>query len=169
MGDLERLAIAQAVYKAVGKIVSTKGESLRVECDRKVLNDFMLDGVDRRRLMINGQAVGTYSIKMSKPVDGVEPELVDAGKFIQWIRESDGGLDMLKRLVHSDPAKMVKLAACDGELPDGCRVRRVCEPPKVTGTLVTVKPEKVAAALGGELPGAIAGLIEGGGEDGVEA
>lgn len=160
--DLERLAVAQAVYKAVGKMVSTKGDSLRTRCDRALMDEFVMEGTDRKRLMVNGHPVGTYSVKMSKAVDAVEPELVEPEKFIQWIRTSDGGLDMLKRLVYGEAARMVKLAATDGELPDGCRVRRVVEPEKMVGTVVNVRPEAVAAALKGELPDAMAGLIEGG-------
>lgn len=164
MSDLEQLAVAQAVYNAVGKIVATKGDSLRARCDRAMLHEFHEEGTDRRRVMVNGQCVGTYTVRMKKTVDGVEPELVEPEKFIKWIRESDGGLDMLKRLVYGEPAKTVRLAAADGELPDGCRIRRVIEPERENGTMLKVEPSAVAAALSDGLPAAIAGLIGGGDE-----
>lgn len=163
--DLERLALAQAVYKALGSIVSTKGDSLRARLDAEVVADYPLTGVKSRDVLLHGEKVGTYAVKLTKPVDGVEARLVDAEAFIRWIRESDGGMDMLKRLVYSEPARLVKLASCDGELPDGCRVERVVEPSRVSGAVLKVSPEKVAAALGDGLPSAVMGLLDGGGDE----
>ena len=162
LSPIERLTIAQAAYKALGKLVDTKSsDSLRSEMDREMMAELQLTGSDRRRLMLNGQQVGTYSVKMTKPVDTVEPEMVDAEKFIQWLRTSDGGLDTLRRVVFGEPKKLLKLATIDGELPDGCRMRKVVEPQRATGTVLRVDTEKVAAALGGELPSAVVGLISG--------
>ena len=59
MNNLEKLAVAQAVYKAVGAIVSTKDhDSLRGQIDAELIEQFEADGTDRKRLMLNGQEVG---------------------------------------------------------------------------------------------------------------
>ena len=167
MEDMERLAVAQAVYKVVADAVSTRGgkggaPNLRTKVDDRMREEYMSTGSDRVRLRVNGQEVGTVSVKLSKPVDGVEPEIADASRLIKWLRESDGGRDAIQRLVFGDPGKVLAAATADGELPDGCRMRKVVEPARITGTVLRVDPQKVAAALGDALPEAVAGLLEGG-------
>lgn len=166
MDDIERLAIAQAVYKAVSDAVSTRGgrrgaANLRTRVDDAVKRAYVETGADRTRLRVAGEEVGTISVKLSKPVDAAEPCVEDAAALVGWLRGSDGGRDALMRLVHGEPGLVLRAATADGELPDGCRVRKVVEPPRITGTLLRVDPAKVAAALGDGLPGAVAGLLEG--------
>ena len=65
---LERLAVAQALYKELGEIVSTRTPySLRGMCDEELRRDFEEDGTDRRRITLNGVEVGKLSVKVTKP------------------------------------------------------------------------------------------------------
>ena len=168
MSDLAKLALAESVVKACKAMTDPKGgahgaPTLRTECDDALRADFEESGTDRRRISINGVEVGTLSARLSKPVSGVAPEIADDAAFVAWLRESDGGLDALKRLVTGYRTRQAVLdaATADGELPDGCRMVERSEPARWLGTTLRVKPEKVAQALAGELPQAVAGLLGG--------
>ena len=39
-GDIERLAIAQAVYSELGKMVKAGGDGLRGDIDRELMSDY---------------------------------------------------------------------------------------------------------------------------------
>ncbi len=167
--DLQRLALAEAVVKSCKDVTSTKGgphgaPNLRTEADDALRSAFEASGVDRMRIMVNGREVGTLSARVSKPVEGTEVMVGDVEAFVRWLRESDGGLDALRRVVYADYGacrKLVEAATADGELPDGCRVVERREPARWLGTALKVSPQEVATALAGELPQAIAGLISG--------
>ena len=92
---LERLAVAQALYKELGAITSTGNPySLRGMCDEELRADFEEDGTDRRRITLNGVEVGKLSVKVTKPgkpkacldatgevPDGYEAKAAKGGEF----------------------------------------------------------------------------------------
>lgn len=166
LNNLQKLAVAQALLKVVKEQTDPhggkRGESnLRTEADDDLRAMYESTGVDRVRISIGGEAVGTMSARLSKPVERVEPEVFDSAAFVKWLRTSDGGLDTLHRLVAGMPDKVLAAATADGELPDGCRMVARSEPAKWTGTMLRVDAAKVASALAGELPQAVAGLLAG--------
>ena len=57
---------------------------------------------------------------------------------------------------------VIAAATVDGELPGGCRVEQYDKPAQWLGTTLRVSVPKVGAALGGELPSAVMGLLGGG-------
>ena len=107
--------------------------------------------------------VGTLSARLSKPVEGVAPEIADDAAFVAWLRASDGGADALMRLVTGYRTRQAVLdaATADGELPGGCRMVERREPARWLGTVLRVDKQSVAQALAGELPQAVAGLLGG--------
>lgn len=167
--SLSRLALADAVVKACKQMTDPRGgahgaPNLRTEADDALREAYLMEGTDRRRITINGEQVGTLSARFTKGVDGVVPEIYDCEKLIEWLRTTDGGWDTLQRLVYSMPCKVLEAATTDGELPDGCRMVERSEPPQWAGTTLRVDSQKVARALAGELPEAVAGLLDGGDE-----
>lgn len=169
--DIQRLAVAEAMGKAIKDMTNPRGgahgaPTLRTECDDALRADFEQDGTDRRRIVINGTEVGTLSARLSKPESGTRVVMSDTGAFVRWLRESDGGYDALWRLVDASKTNqaVIDAATADGELPDGCRVESYDKPAAWLGTTLRVSVPKVGAALGGELPSAVMGLL-GGGEE----
>ena len=171
LNDLQRLAVAEAMGKAIKDMTNPRGAAhgaptLRTECDDALRQMYEAEGVDRKRIVINGQEVGTLSARLSKPESGTRVSMSDTGEFVRWLRESDGGFDALWRLVTSSKTNqaVIDAATADGELPDGCRVESYDRPSTWLGTALRVDVRKVGAALGAELPSAVVGLL-GGGEE----
>ena len=169
LSDLQRLAVAEAMGKAIKDVTNPRGgahgaPTLRTECDDALRKDFEESGTDRRRIVINGTEVGTLSARLSKPESGTRVVMSDTGAFVRWLRESDGGYDAIWRLVTASKTNqaVIDAATADGELPDGCRVESYDKPQAWLGTTLRVSVPKVGAALGGELPSAVAGLLAGG-------
>lgn len=165
---LAKLALAESVVKACRAATDPKGgahgaPNLRTDADDALRDAYERDGVDRKRITIGGVEVGTLSARLSKPAEGVAPEIADDAAFVAWLRGSDGGADALMRLVTGYRTRKAVLdaATADGELPDGCRMVERSEPARWLGTTLKVKPDKVAQALAGELPQAVAGLLGG--------
>lgn len=171
LSDLQRLAVAEAMGKAIKDMTNPRGgahgaPTLRTEADDALRADFEASGTDRRRIVINGQEVGTLSARLSKPESGTRIAMTDTGLFVRWLRESDGGYDALWRLVTASKTHQAVLdaATADGELPDGCAVEDYEKPSAWLGTTLRVDVKKVGSALGAELPSAVVGLL-GGGEE----
>ena len=173
LNDLQRLAVAEAMGKAIKDVTNPRGgahgaPTLRTECDDALRQMYEEEGVDRKRIVINGQEVGTLSARLSKPESGTRVVMSDGGELLYWLRNSDGGRDALGRLLADPKTRQAVLdaATADGELPDGCRVEDYEKPSAWLGTTLRVDPKKVGAALGAELPSAVIGLL--GGADGQD-
>lgn len=171
LSDLQMLAVAEAMGKAIRDVTNPRGgahgaPTLRTECDDALRDDFEADGTDRRRIVINGQEVGTLSARLSKPESGTRVVMDDGGALLYWLRNSDGGRDTLGRLLadHKTREAVIAAATADGELPDGCHVEAYERPAGWLGTTLRVSVPKVGAALGAELPSAVIGLLGGGHE-----
>ena len=169
LSDIQRLAVAEAMGKAIKDVTNPRGgahgaPTLRTECDDALRADFEQDGTDRRRIVINGQEVGTLSARLSKPESGTRVVMQDEGALLHWLRTTDGGRDALGRLLADYRLRDAIIDACtaDGELPDGCRVEDYERPAQWLGTTLRVDQKKVGTALGAELPSAVVGLLGGG-------
>ena len=167
--DIQRLAVAEAMGKAIKDMTNPRGGShgaptLRTECDDALRADFEASGTDRRRISINGQEVGTLSARISKPEIGTRVVMSNRAAMLHWLRSSDDGCDALERLLADGRTRdaVVAAATADGILPDGCRVESYERPAAWLGTTLRVDPMKVGAALGAELPSAVVGLLGGG-------
>ncbi|HJA28434.1 MAG TPA: hypothetical protein IAA15_02520 [Candidatus Olsenella pullicola] len=166
--DIQRLAVAEAMGKAIKEMTNPRGgahgaPTLRTECDDALRADFEEDGTDRRRIIINGQEVGTLSARVSKPEIGTRVVMSNRAAMLNWLRSSDDGRDALERLLADGRTRdaVVAAATADGILPDGCRVEDYEKPAAWLGTTLRVSVPKVGAALGAELPSAVVGLLGG--------
>ena len=160
MTDIERLAIAQAVYKAVGAIVSTNDPaSLRAECDDALRKMYADAGVDRIQLRVRGQKVGTLSLVFTKPIHTTKMVVADRAAFEAWAL-ANGYAHEETQVAVDDEAEVLAGMMADGVLPDGCEVEMVDEPAGIKGTTIRgCTPESIAEALGDGLADAVAGLL----------
>ena len=164
LNDLQRLAVAEAMGKAIKGVTNPRGgahgaPTLRTECDDALREMYETEGVDRKRIVINGQEVGTLSARLSKPESGTRVVMDDRDALVEWLLHSDGGEDTIKRLVSDSKTRDAIIAAATA---DGCRVEDYEKPAAWLGTALRVDPKKVGAALGAELPSAVIGLLGGG-------
>lgn len=160
--DLQRLALMEAMSKALKEQTDPRrAGSLRGSMDSELVDAYYADGVDRRRIVINGVDCGTYSVAFSKERDGVEPAVDDYDAFCAWLASEDNR-GYLHRLVDRCLKQAVEVSTAEGELPDGVSMRRVAEPKRVKGTRISVDKEKVAKALGPGLADAVAGVLAAG-------
>ena len=166
MNDSERLAIAQAIYNHLGKLVSTKDpDSLRAQADREYKALFEQTGAKSFDVRVNGEKVGTYSVKVSKAkpevtVKGIEitddNALYDSIGFMQIYYLIEFARDHSQEFAEW-------YAVLTGEALEGCEwveyVTPATEPAYMGGTL-KVNAEDVANAING-LDIGIYGLLEG--------
>lgn len=153
-----KLALATAMFNVLSDKVSTKGgkrgaDNFRTTCDDMLRDEWERDGTDRKELRINGQKVGTITVRTSKPIDETVPVIRDTEAFVQWLRTSDGGLDTLRLAISTKPDDMLAWATANGELPDGCAIEKRELPERFRGTTVRVDKRLVMRALRDELPG----------------
>lgn len=154
----EKLTIAQALYKSVADVVSTKNpDSLRAEVDAEMLDTYRREGIKSRDLRLNGEKVGTYSVRVKKAFTKERPVLTDMSAFKAWL-EDNQEYAVGYALSQPDFAEWV---IQQGELPDGYELDRVEFPEIAAGTTLKVDVQKVADAMGNELPSAVAGLLGG--------
>lgn len=162
--EMQELALWKAIADAANERVTTRpkgGSNLRTEIDESMIALYETTGADRVKLDLNGQDVGTLSLTFTKPKQGVEMRMLDTRKVVEWLRSTDEGLDVLSTIIcGASCQKAVIDAATDyGFLPDGCAMVEVDEPKHYKGTQLKVDGLKVARAMAGELPSALAGLL----------
>ena len=157
LSNLEKLSIIHAFGDAVKKAE----KQVREEVDWQMREDFTDSGVDRKRLTVNGQNVGTISVRMSKGESGKFPQMGNAKEFVRWLRESDGGQDTLERMVTAKPDWCIAEAMEDGEVPDGVEFVERDIKPAYVGTTLRVQLPKVIEALGPQLGATAAALLNG--------
>ena len=166
---IERLAIEQAVYNAIGADLKTGvTDNLRGEVNGFYLDLYQRTGATGFEVRVNGQKVGTYGfakVKGQPERTVTEVRVTDP----QALRsdQSDDFNDWLTRHINAHLDELaVQYATETGELLDGMEYVTETIPAtpdsiRPNGTL-RVRPEKVAAALGNALPATIAGLLGGG-------
>ena len=167
---VRRMAVAQAVFNAVRGEVKTGDEfNLRGEFDAVMAGRFAEAkrlGVAPRSMdvEVGGEKVGTYSFTLTEAAPErteVALRVEDRAALLAWALRL-GYVDIDMKAVEAHFGRT-------GEVPDGClaapaRVPAV-EGGRVKRTSLRVYPEKVAAALGGELGDEARRLLEGGGGD----
>lgn len=161
MTDLEKLAIAQGLYKAVGAIVSTKDpNSLRSAQDMELMRLYETIGVDRVALKVGDTEVGKLSLRRKKATHKAEVVVEDTAAMWAWLH-NEADETLLNDIVPTIAKALDAYVERTGDVPDGCSVRHIDTPEGIAGTTITgCKPEDVAAALGSELPAAVVGLLE---------
>lgn len=125
---VERLIVAQAVYKKVAEEVKTGDPSnLRGAVAQSYRDMYDMTGATSFDLKLDGVKVGTFSFAKTKPEEAwVERlmEVADPEGLRGWIARSDrSAADEYLSANAADFAAW--WLAKTGELPEGCRVREV--------------------------------------------
>lgn len=162
--EMQELALWKAIADAANERITTRpkgGSNLRTEIDDSMVALYETTGADRVKLKLHEQEVGTLSLTFTKPKQGVEMRVTDTKKLVKWLRESDEGGDVLMTVICGIKLQeaIVNAAMDYGFLPDGCAMVEVNEPKHYKGTMLKVDGMKVARAMAGELPSAVAGLL----------
>ena len=164
--EMQELALWKAIADAANERITTRpkgGANLRTEIDESMIALYETTGADRVKLKLHEQEVGTLSLTFTKPKQGVEMRVTDTKKLVKWLRETDEGGDVLMTVICGIKLQeaIVNAAMDYGFLPDGCAMVEVDEPKHYKGTMLKVDGLKVARAMAGELPSAVAGLLGG--------
>lgn len=162
--EMQELTLWKAIADAANERITTRpkgGANLRTEIDDSMVALYESTGADRVKLKLHEQEVGTLSLTFTKPKQGVEMRVTNTKKLVEWLRETDEGADVLSTIIcGASCQKAIVDAATDyGFLPDGCALVEVNEPKHYKGTMLKVDGLKVARAMAGELPSAVAGLL----------
>ena len=168
--DVQRLAVAQAVYKAVSGVVSTKDDdSLRSSCDRVLVEQYERTGAKSYDVSLHDQKVGTYSVKVSKakPKRKAPRAWVDDwDEFIDWLTHEEEADGWLRHLIEDYGDELaLEILRETGEVAPGCVAQldycEPAEPSRVTGTTLRVDAAAVAEAMGPVLGEGVMGLLGG--------
>ena len=95
---MQRLAIAQALYKKIAEMVSTKEpESLRSEVDEQVKGFYAATGGKSYDVNLNGKQVGTMTVNVAKESTSTVFDLADDTAFTRWLFDTDDGREACAR------------------------------------------------------------------------
>ena len=163
--NTEQLAIAQALYNHLGKMVSTKDpDNLRGEADAHYKALFEETGAKSFDVRINGEKVGTYTVKVSKPTPAITRKdftITDKDKLLCWAATQD------TELVYDYVSERLEdfalwYSTLTGEAPKGCEWVATIEPgkePEYMGGVLKVDADAVANVTR-SLNIGVAGLLE---------
>lgn len=167
MRPIERLAVAQALYKMLGEVVSTsKAGNLRSEVDDYYKRRYVEDGTRTADVLIGGTKVGTFSI-ISKDAGGGAVVYVEDGEaFDDWAQDEDAVANACVAWMLADAKRREAFARywveLTGAVPDGCEAYADRPRTELSTRFSRLDPDKVAEALGADLPPAVVGLLGGG-------
>lgn len=160
--SLDALIVAQAMYKRLGKLVSTKpkgGEtSLRSELDEHLRKIYEEHGADRIDLEFCGMGVGSVSLQFADATERHGLTVTDPEAFDEWLHGEDG-VSYVWAVAEKHKAEILSAASANGECPDGCKPWTESLPRRVTKTRMVVDEDKVLGAITGELPPAYAAML----------
>lgn len=164
---MESLGTAQAVYNAVGEIVSTKRPtSLRSLVDEAARLRYSLGGQTKWAARTkDGTSFGTYTLSFTQEVPEQHrptQKMLDGGEFLSWLHTD--GEEYVWKFVEENLLSVAQMVFAAGEVPDGCDV--VDEvvpavPSTIRSGVLRIDRRAVARAFGDELPMAVAALMEG--------
>lgn len=168
LSPIEKLAVAQALFKSVKEQVETKNEyNLRGQVDAiysETYEELRKHGAAPTSfdVEINGQKVGTYSITPTKATEErseVELVIEDNDAFMAWA--SERGFAKMQ----ADMKAVYRYFDETGDIPEGAKPVDVVIPAidggGIKSTTLRVNPEKVARAMGPQLEPAVYALLEG--------
>lgn len=165
LGNAEQLAVCQALYKVLGKIVDTKNpDSLRGKMDAHWKRAYEATGSKSFDIRIGDDVIGTYSIKFSKEEPKqtrYQMEVRDYVKLAQWYSEVPE--EYIRQYLSRDLQPFAEYYFHEtGEIPDGCVMDEIvilAKPKQYAGGVLRVNPDMVRKALGNELPAGVMGLL----------
>lgn len=136
LSPIQKLAIAQAIYKAVADIVSTKSnDSLRAQIDRDVYTNYTNTGAKSYDVWLFDEKVGTISARINKPTKQTKLRVSDMHEYIDWCFAND--------CITTDDKAAEKKFLETGEIPDGCEIEEIEVGGGFAGTTLKIDKQKV--------------------------
>ena len=87
--EMESLIIAQALFKALSAAVSTKDpDNLRGRIDARAIESYLATGAKSFDLKLNGTKVGSFTVRLSKPVHRNGILVQDQEAYLAWCVEN---------------------------------------------------------------------------------
>ena len=158
LNDNERIYVMQAVYKSMADEMSTGKDNARGEFDRRMRDDYAKSGIKSRDAMLMGQKVGTVTVKPDEPKPKQVFDVVDLDELEDWIPTCEG---QFLQFIAMNMGQFAKWwFDMTGEVPPGCSLETVTPEPKEPRVTLTIRPDKVAEAMG-SLPGDMRPLLGG--------
>ena len=168
MTPIERLAIEQAIYNAIGADLKTgETHNLRGEVNAYYLDQYEHSGATGFEVRVNGHKVGTYGFNKVKgrPAETVTEVVVTNVDALRAYDDSDFDAFCAHWVLDHIEAIARDYFAETGELPDGMAVMEhyVPEVPDgiKTGGTLRIRPEFVGMARAA-IEGNVIGLLTGG-------
>lgn len=166
---VERLAVEQAVYNAIGADLKTGvPDNLRGEVTARYRRSYEDTGATSFEVRLNGEKVGTFAfpkVKGRAAHMDVSFRVTDFGAL--QAHDDDDWLGFCSRWLDGHLAEVAEAyVRATGDTLPGVEIRAE-EVPATPDTIgasgrLRVDPAKVAEALGPALPSMVAGLLEGG-------
>lgn len=161
--DVEKLAVAQAFYNAVGELVNTKNGALRMAANEFYERAYDTTGGKTYEVRLMGMKVGTYTITTSKPKPStakVVLDVIDEDALFDWADQMGYVSWTIDREAVNDHFQE------SGEVPPGCKPTEVVTPGddggRITRTTLKVDNGAVIEALGRRIGTVATSLLEGG-------
>lgn len=159
--EVEALGVAQALYKALGSVVSTRNpDGLRGRADARLRSIYDQHGVlGKEPIVIDGQVVGMLTAKQAKPTLRTEVNVTDVAALLA------GNADMLGEFAAAHAREFAWWLVDQGVVPGGVEVVEVEVPGGWGGTAITgCAPDVVLPLVSPRLLEAVRGLLPEGGE-----
>ena len=158
----DEIILAQALFNALGKMVSTKSTyNMRFDDDQNLLELYESTGAKTFDRRINGVKVGTSTIKVEPEKSKFMLNVVDQDAFEKWLLETGMGR---QEIVYNEQ-EIFDYFTCTGEEPAGARIGQCIIPEHVTGTTLRIDTQKVFDVMEEKLPQNVMALLEQGEEE----
>ncbi len=152
----EQIILAQALYNALGKIVSTKSSSnMRFDDDQELLSLYESSGAKSFDRKINGVKVGTSTIRVAPEKNEYNLCITNQEAFNNWLLEVGLG----KQEVVFDEQQLFDYFVNTGEEPAGAKISHTVVPEHATGTILKVDTQKVFDVMKEQLPQNVVALL----------
>lgn len=145
------MAVLKAMVDEGTRALKIGGGGIRDFADDALLEQHATAGVDRVRIYVNNQPVGTHSVRVTPAKTEQILVLADLDAFCEWLTTNEDGMNILRSLIVQNQDKVMAQALTyakgEGVLPDGCDLYEDTTTEHVAGTTLRVDHDKVAAAL----------------------
>ena len=153
----ERMYVAQAVFKAISQEVKTNQDNMRGDFDARFRERYHETGAKSYDALLQGQKVGTVTVKPDEPKSKAEFRIVDFDALEDWYPQAE---DMFLQFVIANLPEFAEFYFMrTGEMPGGCTVETVTPEPKEPTVTLRIDEKKVADVMHG-LPGDVLPLLE---------
>ena len=153
----DEIILAQALFNALGNMVSTKStNNIRYNDDQDLLELYESTGAKSFDRRINGVKVGTSSIKVEPEKTKFILNIEDQDAFDDWLLKTGFGR---QEIVYNEQ-KVYDHFTSTGEEPAGVKIGQCVIPEHATGTILKIDTQKVFDIMEEQLPQNVVALLK---------